>query len=82
MKVWDMRARFDANPDWVVKAIEGNEPVGAGDYLHDGKFYLYSASVFGSNRSAIGLVTNTTLDPESPDYAWVDQGEVISSQNR
>ena len=83
MKAWDMCGRvFDANPDWVVKAIEGVTNLWAPEIIsHDGKFYLfYSASTFGSNRSAIGLVTNTTLDPESPDYAWVDQGEVISSQ--
>ena len=37
---------------------------------HDGTFYLYyAASTFGSNRSVIGLTTNTTLDPDDPDYA-------------
>ena len=83
MKVWEICGRvFSANPDWVVKAIEGVKDLWAPEIVfHDGKFYLfYSASTFGSNRSAIGLVTNTTLDPKSPDYAWVDQGEVISSQ--
>jgi arabinan endo-1,5-alpha-L-arabinosidase len=46
----------------------------------NGKFHLYySASTFGSNRSAIGLVTNVTLDPSSKDYAWRDQGKVIAS---
>jgi len=34
----------------------------------------------GSNGSAIRLATNTTLDPKNPAYAWVDQGEVVSSQ--
>ncbi len=47
---------------------------------HDGTWYLYyAASTFGSNTSVIGLMTNTTLDPDDPDYAWVDRGEVVRS---
>ncbi|WP_082017230.1 family 43 glycosylhydrolase [Hymenobacter sp. DG25B] len=46
----------------------------------NGKFYLYySCSTFGSKVSAIGLATNVTLDPASPNYKWEDQGEVIST---
>jgi arabinan endo-1,5-alpha-L-arabinosidase len=49
-------------------------------FYYKGKYYLYySVSSFGSNTSAIGLVTNVTLDKEDPDYAWVDEGVVISS---
>jgi arabinan endo-1,5-alpha-L-arabinosidase len=49
-------------------------------YEHDGVYYLYySASTFGSNTSLIGLYTNTTLDPDDPDYAWVDRGQVMFS---
>lgn len=29
----------------------------------------------------IGLATNVTLDPTSPDYAWVDEGMVIRSRS-
>lgn len=44
------------------------------------KWHLYYAvSSFGSQESAIGLATNTTLDPKTPDYQWVDQGEVLRS---
>jgi arabinan endo-1,5-alpha-L-arabinosidase len=39
----------------------------------------YAGSTFGSRRSVIGLATNVTLDPNRPDYAWVDEGEVIAS---
>ncbi|MFW5947146.1 MAG: family 43 glycosylhydrolase [Gemmatimonadota bacterium] len=47
---------------------------------HDGTYYLYySVSSFGSNSSAIGVATNTTLDPDDPDYAWVDHGPVVRS---
>ena len=50
--------------------------------FQNGKYYLYySCSTFGSRVSAIGLVTNVTLDPTSPNYNWVDEGEVISSDN-
>jgi len=44
------------------------------------KYHLdYAASTFGSNHSAIGLVTNKTLDMQSPDYQWVDEGLVLES---
>jgi arabinan endo-1,5-alpha-L-arabinosidase len=36
-------------------------------------------STFGSNQSDIGLITNKTLDPKSPNYHWVDQGKVFGS---
>ena len=39
----------------------------------------YSVSSFGSRNSAIGLATNATLDPASPDYKWVDEGMVVRS---
>ena len=41
----------------------------------------YSCSTFGSNRSVIGLVTNRTLDPDSPQFEWRDQGLVIESRS-
>ncbi|MCJ7703003.1 MAG: arabinan endo-1,5-alpha-L-arabinosidase [Anaerolineales bacterium] len=83
MQVWDLCGRvFNENPNWMFKSIIGVKDLWAPDIVfYNGQFYLfYTASTFGSNRSAIGLATNTTLDPLSPDYAWVDQGEVISSQ--
>jgi arabinan endo-1,5-alpha-L-arabinosidase len=36
-------------------------------------------SAFGKNTSAIGLATNTTLNPQDKDYRWVDHGPVIQS---
>ena len=82
MLTWDVCGRvFTANPDWALAAIPGVKDLWAPDIvLKDGVYYLYySASTFGSNLSAIGLATNTTLDLASPDYKWGDQGEVIAS---
>ena len=73
---------FSEAPVWAVKAIptfKGH--IWAPDIsYYDGKYYLYySVSAFGKNTSAIGLATNTTLDPSSPEYKWIDHGEVIQS---
>ena len=47
----------------------------------NGEYHLYYAvSSFGSQQSVIGLATNTTLNPSSPGYRWVDRGEVIASK--
>jgi beta-xylosidase len=47
---------------------------------HNGRFLLYySVSSFGKNTSAITLATATSLNPESDDYGWTDQGIVIQS---
>ena len=46
----------------------------------NGKYYLYySVSAFGKNTSAIGLATNTTLNPKDPEFKWQDEGMVIRS---
>jgi arabinan endo-1,5-alpha-L-arabinosidase len=72
---------FDKLPDWVAKEIPGARAPWAPDIsFYRGEFHLYYAvSSFGSNESAIGLATNRTLDPKSPDYKWVDQGMVVRS---
>jgi arabinan endo-1,5-alpha-L-arabinosidase len=73
---------FDTPPQWAVDAIpEFKGHIWAPDIsFHKGEFYLYySVSAFGKNTSCIGLATNRTLDPSSPDYKWVDHGKVIQS---
>lgn len=68
-------------PDWVQERIPGQQDAWAPDisYFND-KFHLYySVSTFGRNRSLIGLLTNKTLNFESDDYEWVDEGLVIES---
>ena len=72
---------FDAVPDWALKLIPGARGIWAPDISYvQGEYRLYYAvSTFSTNHSSIGLITNKTLDTQSRDYRWVDQGEVISS---
>lgn len=71
-------------PPWAAEAIPGAKGVWAPDItFHDGLYHLYySISTLGNQRSAIGLATNRTLDPESPLYAWEDRGPIIESRPR
>ena len=70
---------------WFAQAIPGGfrgTSYWAPDCIKIGdKYFLfYALSGFGVNTSAIGLVTNTTLDPDDPAlYAWADQGMVVQS---
>lgn len=72
---------FERLPEWATKEIPGSRDCWAPDIsFYNGKYHLYySVSTFGRNNSAIGLVTNETLDPCSPRYKWVDQGMVVRS---
>lgn len=83
LKTWHMVGRvFDqAVPEWARREVPGTTGIWAPDVsYHQGRYYLYYAvSTFGSQRSVIGLAVNTTLDPNSPDYHWVDRGKVIES---
>lgn len=80
---WEWCGRvFERTPRWLAEAVPGVGDLWAPDISYfNGKWHLYYAgSTFGSNVSVIALATNVTLDPESPEYAWVDEGEVIASQ--
>jgi arabinan endo-1,5-alpha-L-arabinosidase len=79
---WTRRgAVFPSIPAWAHEAIPGAKGIWAPDISHfNDRFHLYYAvSTFGSNHSVIGLATNATLDPSSPDFAWRDEGLVLSS---
>ncbi|MGK2908473.1 MAG: arabinan endo-1,5-alpha-L-arabinosidase [Sphingobium sp.] len=82
LKNWTAgRPLFTALPDWATQAIPGAGGMWAPDISYvDGRYRLYySVSTFGSNRSAIGLFTSSTLDPAAPDYGWRDEGLVVMS---
>jgi arabinan endo-1,5-alpha-L-arabinosidase len=72
---------FEQLPEWANREIPGTRGIWAPDISYfNGKYHIYySVSTFGKNNSAIGLVTNITLDPNSPNYKWQDQGMVIRS---
>lgn len=74
---------FDPVPEWTQAAIPRNRNghFWAPDIirLNDRFLLYYSVSSFGDNRSAIGLATSTTLDPDDPDYGWRDEGPVFQS---
>jgi arabinan endo-1,5-alpha-L-arabinosidase len=72
---------FDTLPDWAAGEIPGARSIWAPDISrYRGRYHLYySVSTFGKNNSAIGLAANRTLDPNSPDYKWVDEGLVVRS---
>lgn len=82
-QTWRLRGRvFPDEPAWakqVSPRFDGH--IWAPDIAeHGGKYYLYySVSAFGRNTSAIGVTVNRTLDPDSPDYRWEDQGIVVRS---
>lgn len=73
---------WQEKPAWLAAAVPGVDNLWAPELVeHDGTWYLYySASTFGKNVSVIALATNTTLDPDDPEYEWVDRGQVISSK--
>jgi arabinan endo-1,5-alpha-L-arabinosidase len=85
MKTWT-RAGFalERLPDWTREVPDRRNPndAWAPDISYfNGKYHLYfSISSFGSQNSAIGLATNKTLDPKSPDYKWEDGGIVVDSR--
>lgn len=78
---------FASPPAWIDTVVP-RDPQYENDYwapsiIHYNNEYrvYYSASLFGSQTSAIGLVTNTTLNVNDPNYQWVDQGMVINSNS-
>jgi arabinan endo-1,5-alpha-L-arabinosidase len=72
---------FAQLPEWALKEIPKARDAWAPDIsYYNGSYHLYYAvSTFGSQESVIGLATNATLDPESPEYQWIDRGLVVHS---
>jgi arabinan endo-1,5-alpha-L-arabinosidase len=72
---------FNAIPAWALTLVPGARGMWAPDVSRFSSGYrlYYAVSTFGSNRSVIGLATNTTLDPSSPKYRWQDCGLVLMS---
>jgi arabinan endo-1,5-alpha-L-arabinosidase len=68
-------------PAYAAAAVPGSPGIWAPDIVKRGGEYrlYYSVSTFGSNRSLIGLTTNTTLNGAAPSAGWTDKGTVIES---
>src|SRR6185312_15857783 len=66
----------DGMPGWIRDAVPGILGLWAPDISYfNGLYHVYYAgSTLNSQRSVIGLATNTTLDPADPAYRWVDRG--------
>lgn len=83
LKKWERLEPVPSKLEWVTDDII---PGYRGGYwapdiqFLNGVYYLYySPSAFAKNTSAIGVMTNTTLDQESPYYKWEDQGMILKS---
>ena len=74
---------FDRIPDSVKQFVPQNDGQGvwAPDIIKlDGEYFLYySISFWGQYISAVGLLTNPTLDPNAPNFKWTDRGMVVHS---
>jgi len=83
LQTWEYAGHvFESAPEWALAMVPGyNGHTWAPDIQFvNGQYYLYySCSSFGKNTSAIGVATNKTLNPESPDYKWTDHGCVVNS---
>jgi len=80
---WEMGGHvFSELPPWALQAVPHTQTLWAPDIsFFNGQYYLcYACSTFGSNRSGIGLATNTTLDPSDAAYHWQDRGLVLESR--
>ncbi|MEH1100884.1 family 43 glycosylhydrolase [Micromonospora sp. CPCC 205561] len=69
---------FPGGAPWTTTYTGGARNLWAPDLsYHDGRYHLYySASTFGSNRSAIFLATSTT----GASGSWTNQGLVVESR--
>lgn len=80
-KLWYReKSVFTQFPQWALDKGFKGMPWAPDIIYHNGLWYLYySCSGFGKNKSAIGVATNKTLNPESPDFKWEDKGMVVES---
>ena len=61
----------------TLNDLAGRDDIWAPDVsFHNGQYYAYYAvSTFGSQNSAIGLATSSSMDPGT----WTDHGQVFAS---
>ncbi len=67
---------------WTSEAVSGSSDIYWAPHVVkylDKWLMFYAVSTFGKNLSVIGVATNTTLNPESKEYAWKDAGAVVAT---
>lgn len=72
---------FDEIPRWLRRELPEANHIGSPDIeWFGGRWVMYYQSHIppGCN-AAMGVATNATLDPASPDYRWIDHGLVLRS---
>lgn len=81
MKTWRFEGRvLESIPQWAADKGFRGMPWAPDVQFINGEYYVYySYSKFGKNISAIGVATNKTLNPSSPDYKWEDHGMIVES---
>lgn len=84
LKTWTrVRGPVIAMPDWVAREVPGNRNghFWAPDVIElNGRYLLYySVSSWGKNQSVIAVAENATLDPDDPNFKWIDRGVVVRS---
>ena len=70
-----------AEPAWIASHIPVDQGLWAPDISwFNGEYHVYYvASMLHTQKTVIGLATNTTLDASDPAYRWVDRGLVLAS---
>ena len=72
-------------PQWTFDSVpDFKGHIWAPDVIrwHDKWWMMYSCSSFGVNTSAIGVMSNVTLNPQADDYHWQDYGPVVVSHKQ
>ena len=72
-------------PQWTFDSVpDFKGHIWAPDVIrwHDKWWMMYSCSSFGVNTSAIGVMSNVTLNPQADDYHWQDHGPVVVSHKQ
>ena len=72
-------------PQWTFDSVpDFKGHIWAPDIIkwHDKWWMMYSCSSFGVNTSAIGVMSNVTLNPQADDYHWQDYGPVVVSHKQ
>lgn len=73
---------FTELPQWARQLVKNGNPWAPDIAYFNGRYLLYYsvAVTTPGTVSCIGLATNKTLDPRSPDYKWQDQGLVLANK--